>query len=278
MKSERQKLLLRRMRRSLIALRIQTPQPVLQRIPRYGYFSVVAVLIVLTALTSTRAALLFRAEAEATHVRVVYVQKANLDRRQARVAALIDYQQRPAHVEASQVLEPKPEVSLIKVVKQPVVKAAPVQRASSPEPDPIVISRRYALPSQPLSIDEAFRRLNRAEDALALSWLLSRSESFRHDPAWERFQQATSAADAPLRAYQIGVLFGALGDDLKAYRWSASAASLSDRPRYIRAYAVAADRLGKREEAARSYRRYLAVSPSAGSSQVAERLAVLESP
>lgn len=278
MKSERQLLLLRRMRRSLIVLRIQTPKPVLQRIPRYWYFSVMAVLVVLTAVTSTRVALLFRAEAEATHARVVYVQKSNLDRRKIRIAALIDYQQRPKHVKVGRAPESKPEVSPTKVVKKRVVKTAPVQREISPEPDPIVITRRYAQPSQPRSIGEAFRRLTRAEDALALGWLLSRSEHFRHDPAWEKFRQATSAGDTPLRAYQIGVLFGALGDDFKAYRWSASAASLSDQSRYIRAYAVAADRLGKREEAARAYRRYLAVSPLVDSSQVAERLAVLESP
>lgn len=277
MRSERQQLLLRRMRRSLIALRIQTPQPVLQRIPRYGYFSVMATLVVLTGLVSTRAALLFRAEVAATQARVVYVQKANLDRRQARVAALIDYQQRPEHVEVIPVAEPEPEIVAVEIVKRPVVKEVPVQRASSPEPAQIVISSRYAEPSQPQSIEGAFRRLSRVEDALALNWLLDRKEGFRHDPAWEKFQQATTAADAPLRAYQIGVLFGALGDDIKSYRWSASAASLSGRPRFIRAYAVAADRLGKSAEAARAYRRYLAVAPAAESSPIVGRLAVLES-
>lgn len=276
MKSERQQLLLRRMRRSLIALRIQTPQPVLHRIPRYWYFSVMTVLVVLAALISTRAALLFRAEVEATQARVVYVQNANLDRRKVRAAALIDYQQWSKHVEVMR--EPEPEVVVVKVVKQPVVKRVPVQRASSPEPAPIVISRRDAQPSQPQSIEGAFRRLIRAEDAMALNWLLSRSEGFRHDSAWERFQQAATAVDVPLRTYQIGVLHGALGDDHKAYRWSASAASLSDRPRNIRALAVAADRLGNHEEAARAYRRYLAVASTVDSSQIAERLAVLESP
>lgn len=278
MKSQRQQLLLRRMRRSLIALRIQTPQPVLHRISRHWYFAVVAVLVLITALVSTRSALLFRAEVGATQARVIYVQKANLKRRQARAAALIDYQQRPRRVEASQVAEVEPDIMPVTVPNNSVIERAPAKSVALPKISAVVISSRYAKPAPPQSIDEAFHRLLRAEDNMALSWLTSRSPDFQYDPAWEKFQQAQTAVDTPLRAYQIGVLFGALGDELKAYRWSASAASSSNRARYIRAHAVAADRLGKRNEAAKAYRRYLAVAPATESSQVERRLAVLESP
>lgn len=260
--------------RSLIALRIQTPTPILCRINPLWFYAALALLVLLIVVVSTRTALLYRAEVKSLQARVVYVSKANRDRRQQRAAALIAYEALGAPV----TVQPRPaEAKIVRAAEPSRTKPRRVvQPAGRERIQRIHISTHTGESAPPSNTKDAFHSLLQERNEVALQWLVDRPARFANSPEWERFRQRAVLADSAHGQYQLGVLYGALGENARAYHWSRLAASASPLPRYLRAYAVAADKVGERVLATEAYRRYLRLADSKADGDIRSRLATLE--
>lgn len=291
----------RRLRRAVIAMQIQTPEPLPSRVDPRWYFAAVALLVLLIAAASARAALVFRAQVQGLEAQMVSVERANYARWQQRSAALIDYRQAarerqveppaPPRVVMEEAPEAVPQVApemASEAVAQEVHEApraraaAPVPTSTAVAPPPkaqmdrevvrVQVSARSVPAREPRSVEEAFALLPREGGERALAWLSRRAPAFRDSPAWEQFRRRSDVASQPHGQYQLGVLYGALDQHRQAYRWSRLASETSRKAEHLRAFAVAADKLGKRAEARAAYRRYLHQASPAQAAAVQARL------
>ncbi len=281
MKVGRQVKLLRRMRRSLIALRMQTPEPVVHRVPVSLYFSMVVLISFFVVIASTRAALIYRSEVKALNARIVSVESTNKERKKVRMAALIAYQQQnfsaPKPKLLARVPAPvfKPETKL----KKPTSILEPaIAKKSAEKRTTVIINTSQAERTAPKNVEQALFRLQQGKDDLVLRWLVENPDGIERSPAWETYRHRVITGRSAEQFYQLGVLYGALGNHEKSLHWIGSAVELDDQARYLRAYAVSADRQGLQKKAIAAYLRYLSAPQARDSIEIRARIARLEKP
>lgn len=276
MSGERQARLLQRMRRSLISLRVQTPDPVVYRIPTHWYGLAIALMVLLVATVSTQAALMYREDVSALNVRTELVQQANLERTQVRAAALINFKSRPESLPekavAATIIESLPVADPIEAMH---VMAKPVTPPSHKAK--LTISSSQSERRLPYSVQEAFRRLERGRDDTALRWLAAHAQELRGSVEWQLFRDLSAVTRQPERYYQLGVLYGVLGERSKELQWLALAMADRKKSHHLRAYAIAADRNGLQRQALSAYRLYLKDSKAHGAEEIQARITALES-
>jgi len=287
-KNTRQSQLSRRMRRALIALQVQTPQPLVTRLPVSCYYVSIAVLLLLLLLVSTRSALVYRAELRSLEARVLYVQRSNHQQQQARSAALIAFQQRPVPViktknrpvevaQQEQVTkpEPVPPLELPPVVVKPKMVVAPPVAQTLVKPR-VIISSSLSQAEAPRSVDNALHRLREGRDDVALRWLASRVQALLKNPSWSVFRHFASETHSAEHHYQLGVLLNAINETDQGLKWLSKAVSKKADARYLRAFAIAADSQGLRSAAIEAYRQYLADPEATNAAEILSRLSTLE--
>lgn len=276
--------LAQRLRRALVACQVQTPEPLLAKVPVIYCYAAAASVLVLLALVSARSALTIRASAHAHEARVQQVQHSNLVRKADRSAVLLAFQQRsvPALIQPEIItaqLAPVAEAKLLTAPKSEQHNNSRMRQAETTiKKSRVLISRSEAKVLPPQSIELALQRLRLGRDDLALHWLMERPSELRGSPDWPVFRHLVSELNHPEQQYQLGVLLDALQEPRKALQWLSSALSAQQDTRHLRAFAIAADKQGLSRIAVDAYRRYVAAPDAIGAIEVQARIAALESP
>ncbi len=267
------------MHRAMIKLNIQTPVPLVQRIPTCWYLSVLLVVLAIMAIISARAGWVYRADVIQLNGHIVLFEHEIEQQREMRRAALIALQARedrvPVVTRGAYRQETVPFVGSESPVQTPAERPKSVARKPATR---ISISSRDAPLRAPESIEQAMQRLIMGRDDHALAWLMERrgGRSLRPDD-WSALQRKAVTTHDAEHQYQVGVFYGLYGEYQRSARWLKRACDHGDDARYYRALGIASERLGLREQAINAYRRYLQLNNRDGSAAITARLRELES-
>lgn len=278
MSAERRNVLLRSMRRSLISMQVQTPEPIFLRVPTRLYFAVVTFLVIAVAAVSVQAAWTYQGNIKTLERKILHVKNTIADNKNRRKAALLAYHQRSREpiVSRQSPVAPTPEIpkSAEADAIVTVEKVAPARKENPPKK--LVIRSQLAAVGPPVSMDDALYRMGKGRDDGALNWAIANWTLLRGSRRWESFKKWARSDPNAEHLYQLGMLLGASSFPEKSQNLLAAAVVLDPQARYIKALGIASDRLGEPGPALAAYRRYLRLMAPEKDSVVEARVALLE--